>query len=139
MTAAPPPNTIATKMMKPADCLVAAKMPMSAATNPTKTSPSRNIVTVIRAVRPRSGAYRVRVAMTYLRIPPGLDPGRFCPGPPGPSVSSYLNNARGRLKASTEAAESHRDHCAYGEAAAAATAVDAAGERTGAMAHGKQD
>src|SRR6202789_1961518 len=120
MTAAPPPKTTATKTISPADCLVAARMPMSAATNATKTSPSRNIVTVIRAVRPRSGAYRVRVDMTYLRIPPGLDPGRFCPGPPGPSVSSYLNNARDRLKASTQAAESDRDHCAHGEAAAGA-------------------
>jgi hypothetical protein len=45
-------------------------------------------------------------------------------------VSSYLNNARGRLKASSQAAESHRDHCAYGEAVAAAATVDAAGERT---------
>ena len=38
---------------------------MIAATNATKTSPSRNIVNVIRTVSPRSGAYRVRVAMTF--------------------------------------------------------------------------
>src|ERR1700722_5104346 len=115
MKAEPPPKTSAMITMNAADWWLAIQAPMIAATNATKTSPSRNIVTVIRTVRPRSGAYRVRVAMTYLRIPPGLDPGRFCPGPPGPSMSSYLNNARGRLKASTQAAESDGDRCAHGE------------------------
>jgi hypothetical protein len=40
---------------------------MIRATNPTKTRPRRNIVAVIRTVRPRSGAYLVRVAITHLR------------------------------------------------------------------------
>jgi hypothetical protein len=34
-------------------------------------------------------------------------------------MAIYLNNVRGRLKASTQAAESDGDHCAHGEAAAA--------------------
>src|SRR5438105_12404103 len=52
---------------------------MIAAMNATKTSPSRNMVAVIRAVSPRSGAYLVRAAMT----PPPFGPGCGClPGSP---------------------------------------------------------
>ena len=50
-------------------------MPMIAATNATNTSPSRNIVAVIRTVSPRSGAYLVRAAMA----PPPFGPGLVVP------------------------------------------------------------
>src|ERR1700730_16942458 len=49
-------------------------MPMIAATNATNTSPSRNMVAVIRTVSPRSGAYLVRAAMTT----PPFGPGWLC-------------------------------------------------------------
>src|ERR1700728_4058044 len=115
MKADPPPKTSAITTMNAADWWLATQAPMIAATKATKTSPRRNIVTVIRTVRPRSGAYLVRVAMTHLRIPPGRQPGAVRPGLPGSQLAIYLNNAKRRLKPSAEEAESAHNRCAHGE------------------------
>src|ERR1700677_3464190 len=61
--AKPPPMTTAKSTIAASDALYAVPMPMTAAMNATNTSPSRNMVAVIRTVSPRSGAYLVRAAM----------------------------------------------------------------------------
>jgi hypothetical protein len=66
MNAPPPPKISAKSTIAAADACTAARMPIISATNTTKTSPSRNIVAVIRTVNPRSGAYLVR-AIRHLR------------------------------------------------------------------------
>src|ERR1700678_592636 len=115
MKAEPPPKISAITTMNAADWWLAIQTPMIAATEATKTSPRRHIVTVIRTVKPRSGAYLVRVAMTHLRIPPGQQPGTLCPGLPGTQLAIYLNNAKRRLKPSAQQAESRCRDCAHGE------------------------
>ena len=62
--AKPPPRITANSAITAVDAWYAAPMPIIAATNATNTSPSRNMVAVIRTVSPRSGAYLVRAAMT---------------------------------------------------------------------------
>ena len=61
--AKPPPRITAKNTIAVLDAPYAVPMPMIAAMNATNTSPSRNMVAVIRTVSPRSGAYLVRAAM----------------------------------------------------------------------------
>src|SRR6476469_1050816 len=58
--AKPPPRITAKNTIAVLDAPYAVPMPIIAAMNATKTSPSRNKVAVIRTVSPRSGAYLVR-------------------------------------------------------------------------------
>src|SRR6516162_2178459 len=77
--------------MTASEAWVAAPMPMIAAMNATNTSPSRNMVAVIRTVSPRSGAYLVRAAMTT----PPFGPGWLCRPEPAANylVQIYPSNA----------------------------------------------
>src|SRR5512146_2151433 len=70
-------------------------MPMMSAMNATKTSPSRNIVSVMRAVSPRSGAYRVRA----IGAPPYRAGSPTDPSSPR-HLRMYPNNAWGTLNVS---------------------------------------
>src|SRR5580704_4614491 len=58
-------------------------MPIMAATNATNTSPRRNIVTVIRTVSPRSGAYLVRAIWHLRSLQAALSLYEALPGPMG--------------------------------------------------------
>src|ERR1700760_4869078 len=70
--AKPPPRITAKNTIAELDAPYAVPMPMIAAMNPTNTSPSRNMVAVIRTVSPRSGAYLVRAAITTPPFGPRL-------------------------------------------------------------------
>ena len=70
--AKPPPRITAKNTIAVLDAPYAVPMPMIAAMNATKTSPSRNKVAVIRTVSPRSGAYLVRAAMATPPFGPRL-------------------------------------------------------------------
>ncbi len=70
--AKPPPRTTANSTIAELDAPYAVPMPMIAAMNATNTSPSRNMVAVIRTVSPRSGAYLVRAAMATPPFGPRL-------------------------------------------------------------------
>src|ERR1700744_5159122 len=73
MNAEPPPKITATRMIAPALACAAVMIPITRPTNTTKTKPRRNIVAVIRTVRPRSGAYLVYGAITPLRFSQARD------------------------------------------------------------------
>src|ERR1700739_1957324 len=72
--AKPPPRTTANSTIAELAAPYAVPMPIIAAMNATNTSPSRNMVAVIRTVSPRSGAYLVRAAMAT----PPFGPGWLC-------------------------------------------------------------
>jgi hypothetical protein len=101
-------------MIAPALEWAALMMPMIKATKATNTKPRRNIVAVIRTVRPRSGAYLVCVAITHLRSSQARDlsdaslRARL-------SLAIYPNNVVGSLKRSAALAERPHGGSAYGE------------------------
>src|SRR5580704_9330909 len=77
-------------------------MPIMAATNATNTSPRRNIVTVIRTVSPRSGAYLVRAIWHLRSCQAALSLyGGLCLALWG----IYLKNTEGKLKRPAETAK----------------------------------
>src|ERR1700722_1468175 len=121
MKAEPPPKTSAMITMNAADWWLAIEAPMIAATNATKTSPSRNIVTVIRTVRPRSGAYLVRVAMMYLQIDPGSDPVAFVPVRLVLQCQAISVTLGAGSRLPLRPLKATAINCAHGEAAAAAS------------------
>src|SRR5256885_8302976 len=98
--AKPPPRITAKNTIAVLDAPYAVPMPMIAAMNATNTSPSRNMVAVIRTVSPRSGAYLVRAAMA----PPPFGPGRSCAGSQQPFslAQIYLYNAEGQPNVTRE-------------------------------------
>src|SRR3984957_17629091 len=73
MNAERPPKITATRMIAPALACGAVMIPKTRPQTTTKTKPRRNIVAVIRTVRPRSGAYLVCVAITHLRFSQARD------------------------------------------------------------------
>ena len=78
-------------------------MPMIAAMNATNTSPSRNMVAVIRTVSPRSGAYLVRAAMATPPFGPRLV---FRPGPAANYLAQiYPSNAERQPNVTREYAQ----------------------------------